>query len=301
MNPDLKHSMELMISHSTGRQARIRDFQAAGGGCINDSQTIELEDGRRYFVKSNPRLLPGMFPAEAEGLNALAEAGIIRVPRALGTGGEPGSECPDCIPFIVMEHVERGTPGPGFFRNFGRQFAEFHRATRHDQFGFENDNYLGSTPQPNSRHHDWVEFWRENRLGFQLELASRNGYADRSMMQLGERLMDRLTEEIGQPAESACLLHGDLWGGNYLAGENGEAVLIDPAAYFGRREADLAMTMLFGGFHDDFYRAYHETWPLENGFQDRIEIYKLYHLLNHLNLFGSSYSTGCMSILRKFS
>ncbi len=300
MEQDLGHAIEYIITSSTGQQAVLRGSRAVGGGCINAARVVVLEDGRRYFVKSNPRPLPGMFPAEAESLNAMAATEIIRVPRALGTGGEPGSEYPDCIPCIVMEYIEQGTRGPGFFSNFGRDFAEFHRATRCDRFGFRNDNYIGGTPQPNNIGRDWVEFWRRYRLGFQLELARRNGLGDHSMTRLGERLMNRLSELIGEPDESACLLHGDLWGGNYLAGEDGEAVLIDPAAYYGRREADLAMTILFGGFDDEFHRAYHETWPLEDGYHERLEVYKLYHLLNHLNLFGSSYYAGCMSILRKY-
>jgi fructosamine-3-kinase len=199
-----------------------------------------------------------------------------------------------------MEYIEQGSKKSGFQAIMGRQFAQLHRKAQSPRHGWNDPNYLGSTPQPNLWNTDWVEFWRENRLGHQLRLAERNGFSDTSFRRWGENLMDRLDELIGEPREPACLLHGDLWSGNYLADSQGEPVLIDPAAYFGRREADLAMTLLFGGFTSDFYRAYEEVWPLEEGSSNRLEIYKLYHLLNHLNLFGSGYKSGCMAILKRF-
>jgi protein-ribulosamine 3-kinase len=296
MNDSLRRAVERVISDATGEPAAIQSGQGAGGGCINSATVITLDDGRRFFLKSNPSPLPGMFEREAEGLQALADVGVIRVPRPLGTGGEADGT----VPFIVMEHIEAGRSGGYFQGRFGRQFAELHRATQGERFGFDHDNWIGSTPQPNGWSDDWVTFWREHRLGFQLDLARKKGLSDRTMDQLGERMKDRLDDLIGDPAEPACLLHGDLWGGNYLADTEGEPVLIDPAVYRGRREADLAMTMLFGGFDSSFHEAYGEVWPLADGSRDRLEIYKLYHLLNHLNLFGSGYKGGCLNILRRF-
>jgi fructosamine-3-kinase len=293
----LESAVEKLIEEKTGRPARVATTGAAGGGCINDARVVRLEDGRRYFLKSNPHPLPGMFPREAEGLEALANVGAIRVPRPVGTGGEEEGE----IPFIVMEYVSGGSPKNGFHETFGRRFALLHLQSRQDRFGFDRDNYLGSTPQPNSWKDNWVEFWREHRLGFQLDLARRNRLSDPDFDRRGKILLDRLDELIGEPEEPACLLHGDLWGGNYLADSEGEPVLIDPAAYYGRREADLAMTMLFGGFGRDFYSAYEEAWPLAEGSETRLEVYKLYHLLNHLNLFGGSYYSGCIGILRRYT
>jgi len=297
MEPRLKESVERLVANATGAEARILRDASSGGGCINDARAVELEDGRTFFLKSNPHPLPGMFPREAEGLEALHAVGALRVPRPIGTGGEGEGE----TPFIVMEHVRTGPRRNDFSEVFGRGFADLHKESARDRFGFDRDNYIGSTPQPNAWTDDWVEFWRERRLGFQLELAGRNGLSDSKMDRLGERLMNRLDDLIGTPDEPACLLHGDLWGGNYMTDEKGDPVLIDPAAYYGRREADLAMTQLFGGFDRRFHGAYEEVWPLAAGSSARLEIYKLYHLLNHLNLFGGGYRGGCMDILQRYA
>ncbi|MBI1375668.1 MAG: phosphotransferase [Phycisphaera sp.] len=303
MNTALQHAIERLIGEATGEPARIDRASHAGGGCINNAQVITLADGRRYFVKSNAAPLPGMFEREAEGLAALADAATIRVPRPVGTGGgnEGDGDAPGVEPFIVMEAIETGSRGGGFSETFGRAFAELHRATTGERFGFDHDNYIGATPQPNTWCDDWVTFFREHRLGHQLRLARRAGLSDATMDRLGDKLLDRLDTLIGEPAEPACLLHGDLWGGNYLCDAAGEPVLIDPAAYRGRREADLAMTYLFGGFDARFYAAYHEAWPLADGADDRVDVYKLYHLLNHLNLFGSGYRSGCVSIMQRYA
>jgi fructosamine-3-kinase len=288
-----------VIEQATGAPARLAGRQGAGGGCINDAQVLELADGRRFFLKSNAASPPGMFAREAEGLTALGAVGAIRVPAVIGHG--EGSAPGGATAFLVLENIETGRPGHGLFENFGHCMAELHRRSAQDRFGFDHDNYIGSTPQPNGWMDDWVAFWRERRLGHQLALARRRGLADAAMTRAGECLMERLVEIVGEPREPACLLHGDLWGGNYLIDARGEPVLIDPAAYWGRREADLAMTMLFGGFDAAFYRAYEEAWPLAAGSEDRLAVYKLYHLLNHLNLFGGGYYGACMAILRRFA
>ncbi len=285
------------IAEETGRFSPVSVSTGIGGGCINNASRIDLEDGRSFFLKSNPASLPHMFDREAEGLKAIAAVGALRVPGVISHGG--GTK--GIPPFLVLEYVAPGSPDSTFQERMGRQFAELHRNSRRDRFGFDHDNYLGSTPQPNGWKDNWVEFWCEHRLGHQLSLAKRNGHADSTFLKLGDQLMNKLTDLIAEPREPACLLHGDLWGGNFMCAENGEPVLIDPAAYYGRREADLAMTMLFGGFSSDFYSAYEELWPLGAGSSERLEIYKLHHLLNHLNLFGSSYKSGCMDILRRYA
>lgn len=293
-----RHDVERAIESATGRACTIVRSSPLAGGCINDSRVLELEDGGLLFLKANPSPAPSMFEAEAAGLRALSAAGVIRVPEVVAVGEEAE------LPFLVLEFVETGKKGPGYFAAFGAAFAQLHQATSAPRaegaFGFRIDNYIGSTPQYNQWNTSWVDFWRDNRMMPQLKLLQRKGMVDVLFLRLGERLMERLPELLGQPDEPPCLLHGDLWSGNYLTDLQGAPVLIDPAAYYGRREADLAMTMLFGGFDRTFYDAYQAEWPLEPGASDRLAIYRLYHLLNHMNLFGQSYTAGCLDILRRY-
>ncbi len=290
-------AIENLIEEQTQQPATIQSRRGAQGGCISQAEVLTLKDGRLFFVKSNASSHPDLFLREEEGLRELKKVAAIRIPEVIGTGGGEGSQAP---PFIVLEAIESGSPSTNFQREFGQKFADLHRNSTQERFGFIADNYLGSTPQPNPWMRDWVEFFREARLGFQLDLARRQGMSDATLNSLGDKLLNRLDTWLENPAEPACLLHGDLWGGNYMTDSNGQAVLIDPAAYYGRREADLAMTELFGGFGPQFYQGYEEVWPLESGSRERLDIYKLYHLLNHLNLFGGSYRSGCIEILKRF-
>lgn len=299
MNADFRADVELAIERATGRAASIVETTPLDGGCINHASRIGLADGRVYCLKWNPSPLPHLFEREAEGLAALHDAGTIAVPAPVCVSAS--LERPAAHPFIVLDYIKTGKRSPDFFADFGRQFADLHQSTRAERFGFSHDNYLGSTPQRNAWNDSWVAFWRENRLGLQLDLARRNGLADTRFNRLGDALLGRLDEYLADPDEPPCLLHGDLWRGNYLANEEGDPALIDPAAYYGRREADLAMPLLFGGFKPEFYWAYEEIEPLADGSDVRIDLYKLYHLLNHLNLFGSSYRSGCMAILRRYA
>lgn len=300
MDDALRQAVERCITEATGRRARLDgDGRSLGGGCINRARLVETLDGERYFLKSNPQPLPGMFDCEARGLKALAAVDSpLRLPAVLGHGDR---ESHGCEPFIVLEYIESAPPPAGFSEAFGAAFAQLHQASAGKTPGFDHDNYIGATEQPNRPLEDWVDFWRERRLGYQLRLARERGLADDAMLRAGDAMMRHLEDLIGQPDEPCCLLHGDLWGGNYMADTEGRPVLIDPAAYYGRREADLAMTRLFGGFDARFYHAYHEVWPLAEGHLEREEIYKLYHLLNHLNIFGSSYYSSSMSILRRYA
>ena len=250
-----------------------------GGGCIN--QAVVLSDAeRRYFVKLNRAHRLPMFEAEAAGLEEMAATHSIRVPRPLCTG-VAGDQS-----YIAMEHIQMGGHRRGGAAQAGRELAAMHRATRKD-FGWHRDNTIGSTPQPNTPSDDWVAFWRDRRLGFQLGLAARNGYEGR-LQSLGERLLAEFPAFI-EHAPRPSLLHGDLWGGNLAFDADGNPVIFDPAVYYGDREADLAMTELFGGFGGDFYAAYQDDWPLDPGYRVRKTLYNLYHILNHLNLFGGGY------------
>lgn len=235
-----------------------------------------------------------MFDLEAKGLALLGE-GPLRVPRVLSTGSYSDVDC------LILEAVQTGAPNADFFEQLGAGLADTHRQQTQSDFGWLWDNYLGTTVQPNQRHRNWVEFFRDERLVHQLQLARSRGLGSRELFKLGEKLCERLDRLLGLPEDPPSLLHGDLWNGNFLSSDAGSPVLIDPAVYYGRREADLAMPALFGGFPSSFWGAYQENWPLEGGWEDRLEIYKLYHLLNHLNLFGSGYLDACVEILRRFA
>jgi fructosamine-3-kinase len=300
----LRAAVEAALEQRDGRPASVAADHAASGGCIHDSRLLELADGRRVFLKSDASAPPDLFEREAEGLAALAAAGALRVPRnpLPGRAGD--------VPFLLMEAIPTGSAGATFWDDFGHRFAELHRTTagrgtdahgRSGLSGFPHDNYLGGTLQLNGWTASWVDFFRDFRLAHQLRLARERGIATDELLRLGDRLLDRLDDLLDADDEPACLLHGDLWSGNYLADDSGSPVLIDPAAYYGHREADLAMTTLFGGFAPRFYAAYEETWPLPPGTERRQDLYQLYHLLNHLNLFGGSYLGGCLRILRRYT
>jgi fructosamine-3-kinase len=253
--------------------------RSVGGGCINEAVT--LSDGEHgYFVKLNRADRLDMFEAEAEGLAEMAATRSIRVPRPVCTGTADGQA------YLVMERLELGRPRGDGQAQAGRQLAALHRNTW-GQFGWRRDNTIGSTPQPNTPAENWADFWGRNRLGFQLRLARRNGYGGR-LQQRGGKLLERFPALLDHAPEPS-LLHGDLWGGNMSFDRDGNPVVYDPAVYYGDREADLAMTELFGGFGGDFYAAYREAWPLAPGYGTRKLLYNLYHILNHLNLFGSGY------------
>lgn len=252
---------------------------ALSGGCINTAFRLS-DGGQSWFVKTNHADRLAMFEAEAAGLNALAETGTIRVPRALCCGAADG------IAFIVIAFVELGRGSRAGWRDAGQQLAALH-THRAERFGWRRDNTIGATPQHNDWHTDWIEFWRDRRLGFQLELAANKGYGGR-LQTLGDRLMARFPVLIDH-APMPSLLHGDLWSGNLAFGRDGAPLIYDPAVYYGDREADLAMTELFGGFDAAFYSAYRATCPLDAGYRVRKRLYNLYHVLNHLNLFGSGY------------
>jgi len=261
-----------------------------GGGCIADARVATFADGSRVFVKSAAGV-PGMFEREAEGLRALAAAGAIRIPEVLAVGKEA----------LVLEMIQEAPKKAGFFESFGRAFARLHDH-RGPSFGFPHDNFIGSTPQCNQPldGSGWPEFFLERRLRFQAKLAASRGHGN-EIEHLLDRAEGRIVELLGAATELPSILHGDLWSGNFIADERGEACLIDPAVYYGHREADLAMTRLFGGFSSEFYAAYDEASPLAPGHQDRLPIYQLYHLLNHLNLFGSAYYAQSMRILRRYA
>lgn len=294
MNPELLTHCSNAIRDATHRPFTLHNSTPVGGGSINQAYRLEGTDGARYFLKVNEsRHLP-MFVAEAAGLEAIAATNTIRVPVHITHGNA------DEQSYLVLEHLELSSHGDA--RLLGEQLAVLHRNTsipslplqgggRGDAstcFGFAQDNFIGITPQPNSWTADWVTFWREHRLGFQLRLAEENGYRGQ-LQRLGEKLMDALPAFFTGYTPQSALLHGDLWSGNHGFLADGIPTIFDPAVYYGDRECDLAMTELFGGYPADFYAAYRAAYPLDIGYTTRRELYNLYHILNHANLFGGSY------------
>jgi protein-ribulosamine 3-kinase len=267
------------ISSTIGEPFAIRSHAGIGGGCINEVGVV-IGDRGRFFVKTNTADKEGMFAAEFAGLQEIRKSGTVRVPEPVCFGSAEGRA------YLVMEYLPLGRRGTeAAIEDFGRRLAAMHAVTRAD-YGWDRDNTIGSTPQRNGARTEWISFWRSQRLEYQLELAISRGY--RRLRGPGNRLLDALPRILANHRPSASLLHGDLWSGNYAFTEAG-AVIFDPAVYYGDRETDLAMSELFGRFPDRFYRAYEEAWPLEDGYEVRKILYNLYHILNHLNLFGGGY------------
>jgi protein-ribulosamine 3-kinase len=288
----LPSALTKAIASEIGTQ--IEAITPVEGGSISSAAKVRLVDGRQVLVKWRPGSLPGLFTAERRGLELLQAAKALRIPAVLAQR-EAVEGCPA---FIALEWLGRGSSHSQVAEALGRGLAAMHRETA-DTFGLDHDNFIGANPQPNKPAEDWITFFRDRRLGFQMELAGRNGYLSAQRAARLENLLARL--ETWLPVRPpASLLHGDLWGGNWLVTAEGEPALIDPAVYYGHREAELAFTELFGGFPQAFYEAYDETWPLDPGYQERKALYNLYHLLNHLNLFGEGYGSSVDSVLLQY-
>lgn len=272
--------LAVAISRASGEPFKGQNTQAVHGGDI--SQAFTLSDGTHsFFVKVQAATRLDLFEAEAAGLAELAIANAVRVPQHVCHGVAAGQA------YLVLEYLSFKPHGDA--AQLGRLLAQQHRVSV-PQFGWSRDNWIGTTPQPNGWRDDWVDFWRAQRLGFQLRLAAENGYGG-ALQRDGEILMARLGDFFADYQPVPSLLHGDLWGGNHGYLIDGSPVIFDPAVYFGDRECDLAMSELFGGFAPDFYAAYREAWPLDAGYAVRKALYNLYHILNHANLFGGGYVT----------
>ncbi|HSC06385.1 MAG TPA: fructosamine kinase family protein [Steroidobacteraceae bacterium] len=260
------------------------------GGCINESYRWDSADGP-LFVKVAAVQDLAMLEAEAAGLGELAQANAVRVPavRAIGTAGVHA--------FLALEWLALGSATQASETRLGELLAWQHRVTA-PRFGWHRDNTIGSTPQANGQADDWVTFFRERRLRFQFDLARRNGH-EGALQRRGLELLELLGAFFASHRPVPSLLHGDLWGGNWAADASGNPVLFDPAVYYGDREADLAMTRLFGGFGNAFYTAYHATWPLDQAAGTRRTLYNLYHVLNHFNLFGGGYAAQAESMIAR--
>jgi protein-ribulosamine 3-kinase len=259
-----------------------------GGAAGSDSYQWPCASGA-LFVKVAPLARRAALEAEAAGLAELARAGVLRVPRVLASGAS-GERA-----FLALEWIEAVPADRECERRLGAGLAALHAVTA-GRFGWERENTIGLTSQANGWMSDWVEFFRERRLRPQLELAAQNGFGE-LLDAPGERLLESVPRLLEGHTPAPSLLHGDLWGGNWLATAAGEPVILDPAVYYGDRETDLAMTRLFGGFRAAFYDAYEAAAPLSPGAGPRSELYNLYHVLNHANLFGGGYARQARAVM----
>ena len=270
------------ISSETGEPFDIDSKRGVSGGSINSAYVV-TGDQRSYFVKTNSADRLDMFEAELDGLKEIAASAAIKVPKPVCVGKEGSGS------YIVLEYlpIHSGQGGSSVsMEQLGVDLACMHRHTG-EQFGWFRNNTIGSTPQINDYSSGWVNFYRDHRLAFQYQLAAQEG--GRHLAQRGELLMSKLDGFFTDYNPSPSLLHGDLWSGNYAIEESGVPVIFDPATYYGDREADIAMTELFGGFSQRFYSAYNSSYALDSGYKTRKVLYNLYHILNHFNLFGGGY------------
>jgi fructosamine-3-kinase len=275
-------ALEAAISVATGSAFRIASARPVSGGCIHASFALTGTDGRRFFAKTNDLAQGENLAAEADGLAALAAAGM-RVPAVIAHGVGQGSA------FLVLEQLALRDGTAAEFRELGRSLARMHSTALGAAFGWHRANFIGATPQPNGATPDWATFWDRERLAPQLALAAARGLGG-ALQSLGSDVRAALAKLLEGHAPKPSLLHGDLWGGNAAFLDSGEPVVFDPAVYYGDAEADLAMTELFGGFPGSFYAGYAEVAPIDAGYAKRRDLYNLYHVLNHANLFGGGYA-----------
>lgn len=272
----------------------VRSVTALSGGCTGEAMRVEIrtadDSSETLFAKRQDSSFASNFSCELDGLKQLARAGEIDVATPVGTVVDQESA------WLVTKWVDTETANSEFQTRFGRSLGLLHRRTCGDQIGLDYDNYLGSARQPNTPAAEWTEFFATRRLGHQIRWAVDQGYATRRLCESVDRLIDRLPNVLEGRADETCLLHGDLWSGNYMSAVGGRPLLIDPAIYYGCREAEFGMVSLFGGCSPEFYEAYQAEWPLASGWQRRVKVYVLYHLLNHLNLFGRGYLAQCESV-----
>lgn len=288
--PSLDRTLRKLVPTIT----TVIESQPVGGGCISDARRVSVRDesgrARTLFVKTNEASFLDNFRAEWDGLIRLSEPDVIGVPNPIAVG-----EFEDRA-WLVTEWVEQGPRRGDFFAAFGRDLARMHQATLGRQIGLDRDNYLGSARQVNATCDRWVEFFANHRIGFQLRWAVEQNLADAGLRDECERIVQTMDRLLEGRDDQTSLLHGDLWSGNYLCDSAGQPTIIDPAIYYGCREAEFGMLRLFGSCPAAFYDAYMETFPLPDGWQRRVSVYVLYHLLNHLNLFGSGYFDQCRTL-----
>ena len=285
-----------------GSSVAITQTDRLRGGDINKAYALTLSTGDKIFMKANAKNNAGFFTAEVDGLTAIAATHTIETPKIICTGTDDGEDVG--YSFLLLNYIPSGEKNKNFLEAFAKDLAALHKADtskilsdKETQFGFFQDNFIGARPQKNTPTRTWIEFFRDNRLAPQFRDA--DSYFTPSDREKITKLLDNLDRFLIEP-EKPSLLHGDLWAGNVMCSAEGKPVLIDPACYIGHREADLAMTQLFGGFPQGFYDAYNQAYPLQPGYEERRDLYNLYQLLNHLNLFGPTYLEPVLSIVEEY-
>ncbi|OJJ22986.1 ketosamine-3-kinase [marine bacterium AO1-C] len=277
---------ESVLFRSLGKSVSVDQYLVLGGGSINQAVALTTAEGQ-FFVKYNKMAPKDMFGLEARGLQTLREAEEIHIPEVIGVDED----------FLLLEFIAGRRTKNNYWEDFGQSLARLHQHT-HSSFGLDYNNYIGRLEQINDPLEDGIAFFIEKRLKIQAGKAFYEGYLSKTMLRQFDQLYAKLPELI--PNEKPALLHGDLWSGNVISNHLGLVALVDPAVYYGLRETELAFTHMFGGFHERFYNAYHETFPLEPGFDNRKDIYNLYPLLVHVNLFGQGYLNGIRRTLDKY-
>jgi protein-ribulosamine 3-kinase len=275
--------------------AKVETSFATSGGSINQTQVLNLTNGQRVFLKQNPNPPTDFFLAETQGLKLLAQAkNGPRIPKpiAVQSGSRPT--------FLLLEYIESSSEDENFAEQLARSLAELHRMSQ-EHYGLDHENYIGSTPQKNALEKDGIVFFREQRIDFQRQLARRSGLLPVAIDNKLDLLCDDLGKFLNISGEKPALLHGDLWSGNYFPDSEGKPCIFDPAVYYGLREADLAMTELFGRLPQRFYDVYQEVFPMNPGYEERKDLFNLYHLLNHLNIFGSSYLSSVQQTVKRYT
>ena len=291
-------SLETAIRDTFGSTRTIKEKQYVSGGDINEAYALTLDDGTVLFMKANTVSALPNFKAEAAGLEAIRATGAIGVPEVLGTGTEVGNQAGSSFSFLLLEYISPGKQRKDFWEVFASELAAMHASDVGKQYGFSEDNWIGARKQINKKKDSWIAFFRDCRLKPQFDAAKR--YFSLSDLKKIERLLSHLDRYLSEP-DRPSLVHGDLWAGNRITGKDGKGWLIDPAVYYGHPEVDLAMTELFGGFPSRFYEAYKEAGDLKPGYEDRRDLYNLYQLLNHLNMFGSGYLGSVQRIVNRYT
>lgn len=291
--PPVLAAVTTLLENRFGRPPALRSPTPVGGGCINPSARIEADTGEAFFLKWNEAADPEMFAAEADGLRGLEAPGAVRIPEVVGWGGSCSRADPG---WLLLEFVSSGTRAEDYGTQLGEGLAALHTAPASTAFGWRRDNFIGSLPQRNQEADSWALFWRDRRIAPQVELARERGFFRNKDGNALDTLLNRMEEILPRTPEAGpALLHGDLWSGNYFPDARGRPVLIDPAVYRGDGEVDLAMMELFGSFPHGFAEAYRRARGISSRYREYgRDLYQLYYLLAHVNLFGGGYVSGAL-------